>query len=310
MVLLAAPFSAGAQSESKALAALGAEPLPGRTGLEVGDAVMAVLAGAPEFDEAKPYVLVTASGVGRTAAMAAAAALADVELGRSVIVALVPSGASVGELVEPSRLAAVVDLSGAASGDGNRLAVAAVGSSPVWTRILEQSNVPVGLDLELAEAPDLERSVVLGLFERDVPGLEIASPADAASGAEAERVARFVALVVSKASRLEEAPLFSRREVSAAESSPAVARIYTGTIPDYAADVEGLRLSGVIPDGPAAAAGLAAGDVIVALGERVIADVYEYAEALDELAVDEPVTVVYLRDGERRETTLTPIARP
>jgi S1-C subfamily serine protease len=33
--------------------------------------------------------------------------------------------------------------------------------------------------------------------------------------------------------------------------------------PDYATEVEGLRLSGVIEGEPAAAAGLAAGDVIV-----------------------------------------------
>ena len=86
-------------------------------------------------------------------------------------------------------------------------------------------------------------------------------------------------------------------------------RIFTGTIPDYAQEAEGLRLSGVIAGGPAEAAGLTGGDVIVELAGQVIADIYDYTYALDLLKVDEPATVVFVRDSERVESELVPEAR-
>jgi S1-C subfamily serine protease len=86
-------------------------------------------------------------------------------------------------------------------------------------------------------------------------------------------------------------------------------RVFTGTIPDYATQVEGLLLSGVIDGGPAQEAGLRGGDVIVEFAGRKISNIYDYTYALDVVKIGEPVAVVYLREGERRETTLTPRAR-
>ena len=86
-------------------------------------------------------------------------------------------------------------------------------------------------------------------------------------------------------------------------------RIFTGTIPDYATDVKGLLLGGVIGGGPAEQAGLQKGDVIVQIGEQSIANIYDYTYALETLKIGEPVTVVYMRNGEKRETKLTPAAR-
>ena len=40
-----------------------------------------------------------------------------------------------------------------------------------------------------------------------------------------------------------------------------------------------------------------------------IANVYDYTYSLDLMKPDEPVKVLYLRNGEKRETTLTPRAR-
>ena len=86
-------------------------------------------------------------------------------------------------------------------------------------------------------------------------------------------------------------------------------RAYTGTIPDYASEVEGLLLGGVMEGGPAAEAGLQAGDVIVEFAGQKIANIYDYTYALDAVKIDEPIEVVYERDGERHTTTLTPRAR-
>ena len=109
-------------------------------------------------------------------------------------------------------------------------------------------------------------------------------------------------------SQLDEPPLFHGVEPASAESRPA-ARPYTGTIPDYTADVEGLRLDGVLEGGPAQEAGLREGDIIVELAGSAIKDVYDYAKVLDTLQIDQVISVVLLREGERLETELTPRGR-
>src|SRR5258708_34153055 len=87
------------------------------------------------------------------------------------------------------------------------------------------------------------------------------------------------------------------------------ARVFTGTSPDYAAEVKGLLLSGVIGGGPAEQAGLQKGDVIVEIAGQTIANIYDYTYALDVLKNGQPTKVVDVRPGQRKETTLTPGAR-
>ena len=86
-------------------------------------------------------------------------------------------------------------------------------------------------------------------------------------------------------------------------------RLYTGTIPDYASEVDGLLLSGVMGGGPAEKSGLQEGDVIVELAGQSIANIYDYTYALDLLEVGEPTPVVFVRDVDRIETALIPEVR-
>ena len=85
--------------------------------------------------------------------------------------------------------------------------------------------------------------------------------------------------------------------------------MFTGTVPDYTAEVKGLLLGGVVAGGPAEKSGLQKGDVIVEIAGQSIANIYDYTFALELLKVDTPVKVVYMRGGKRIETTLTPTAR-
>ena len=86
-------------------------------------------------------------------------------------------------------------------------------------------------------------------------------------------------------------------------------RAFTGTIPDYTTEVEGLRLSDVIEGGPAEQGGLEGGDVIIEFAGQAITNIYDYTYALEAVKIDVPVKVVFLRDGEQREVTITPTAR-
>ncbi len=203
----------------------------------------------------------------------------------------------------------------------NKLTVQAVGSSDIWPRLIEQSNVPVGFDLQIQEDPYLPTDSS-SFNNAGIPNISMFTgthedyhrPADLPEDINyegLESVARFGALIGYRLANLSEVPAFVQVARSAGQQMGGgdAARAWTGTIPDFGGEVEGLRLGGVMEGGPAAEAGLQQGDVIIEFADQQITNIYDYTYALESVKVDEPVKVVYLRDGERYETVLTPRVR-
>ena len=82
--------------------------------------------------------------------------------------------------------------------------------------------------------------------------------------------------------------------------------VYLGSIPDMgAADVVGMRITGVRADSPADKGGLRGGDVIVEFGGRSVKDIYEYTDALNAFSPGDIVTVIVIRDGARVSLQIT-----
>ncbi|MEK6650694.1 MAG: M28 family peptidase [Bacteroidota bacterium] len=75
-------------------------------------------------------------------------------------------------------------------------------------------------------------------------------------------------------------------------------RTYTGTIPDFGEQTEGMKLAGVREGSPAAKAGLQAGDVIVKFGKVDIKNLYDYTYALGEYKPGDEVSVIVKRGSE------------
>ena len=73
-------------------------------------------------------------------------------------------------------------------------------------------------------------------------------------------------------------------------------KVYVGTIPDYAANVEGLRLNGVSEDSPAQKAGIQGGDIMISFGGRKISNIYDYVYALQEHVPGDVVEVIVKRN--------------
>jgi C-terminal processing protease CtpA/Prc len=202
----------------------------------------------------------------------------------------------------------------------NKLTVQATGSSPAWGKVLEQANVSAGFDLQVQEDP-YQPTDVATFNAASVPSLSFFTgthtdyhkPSDTADKIDYEdldRVADFGAAIVRRIADTEAPPQFTKVEQQMqGGGGRAGVRLFTGTIPDYAGDVKGLLLSGVIGGGPAEQAGLRKGDVIVEIAGQTITNIYDYTYALDVLKIGQPAKVVYLRDGKRLETMLTPAAR-
>jgi S1-C subfamily serine protease len=86
-------------------------------------------------------------------------------------------------------------------------------------------------------------------------------------------------------------------------------RVYLGTIPDYATEVEGVKLAGVRAGGPAEKAVLKGGDIIVSFAGQAVANIYDYTYALDAVKIGMAVPVEVVRDGNRVKLEVVPEGR-
>jgi hypothetical protein len=268
-----------------------------------------------------------ASGV--AAVLEMISALASKERRRDVIVALW-SGEELGVLgsnafvkegpVAVEDLAAYINFDMVGRSRDNKLALRAMGSSSIWPEVVEQANVPVGLDLTVGDDPYLPTDT-LTLNQAEVPSLDFFTgshedyhrPTDDAeliNYEDLDRIVRFGTLVATKVINRDAAPDFLKVEPRTDSGGDRDSvRAFTGTIPDYTTEVEGLLLSGVIEGGPADEAGIQGGDLIVEFGGQTITNIYDYTYALDAVKIGVPVQVVVEREGELIEVTITPRAR-
>ena len=267
-----------------------------------------------------------ASGV--AAVLSAGAELARQDRARGVILAFW-SGEEIGLLgsadfvdsspVRMDQIAAYVNFDMVGRMRDNTLTVQALGSSSIWPDLVEEINESFDFDLQPVSDPYLPTdSSSLNLAA--VPTLALFTgshedyhrPTDDASTVnypDLERVARYGAAIAARLVNDAGAPDFVRVERTGQQGGQMAIRIFTGTIPDYSSEVDGLLLSGVMAGGPAEQAGLREGDIIVELAGHSIANIYDYTFALDLLKVGEPASVGFTRDGERIETELVPRAR-
>lgn len=75
-------------------------------------------------------------------------------------------------------------------------------------------------------------------------------------------------------------------------------RVYVGTVPDFAGDVDGYKLGGVTDGSPAAKAGLKAGDIIIQFGDKKISNIYDFTYAIGNYVPGDKVNVIVKRGNE------------
>jgi len=200
----------------------------------------------------------------------------------------------------------------------NKLTLQGIGSSPAWTKLIEKRNVAAGFDLTLQDDPYLPTDTT-ALYPKGIPVLAFftgshddyhrpTDKADTLNYPGLQRIAQFARGLVLE---LEQAPRPAYAQVAARDAGGGreTLRAYLGTIPDYATEVQGVKLSGVRAGGPADKAGLKGGDIIVEFGGTKVANIYDYTYALDAVKIGQPVTIIVLRNGERVSVSVTPEAR-
>jgi hypothetical protein len=202
----------------------------------------------------------------------------------------------------------------------NKLTIQGVGSSSSWRRLIEKRNVAAGFDLSLQDDPFLPTDTS-AIYPKNIPVLnfftgsheEYHRPADKPDTLNYEglrRVTEFARGIVLDLEKSAERPdyLVVARTDQGAGSRENL-RAYLGTIPDYATEVAGVKLSGVRGGSPAEKGGLKGGDIIVEFAGQKVANIYDYTYALDAAKIGQPVKVKVRRGDEVVEAAVTPEAR-
>jgi len=200
------------------------------------------------------------------------------------------------------------------------LMVLGTGSADEWVHIANGAGYVTGVPVK-AVAGDPGGSDQRSFIEAGIPAVQLftgahtdyhaaTDTADRVDGPGLVKVAsvarEFVAYLAER-----DRPLTARTGAAApAASAPTSGRRASlGAIPDYAFAGPGVRITGAMPNSPAAAAGLQEGDVIVGMDETKLATLAELSAALGARAPGDKVKVRVVRDGAEHVLEATLAAR-
>ncbi len=172
----------------------------------------------------------------------------------------------------------------------NKLTIHGVGSSDIWRKVIQEANVPVGLNLNLQNDSHIPTDTT-SFYTKGVPiisgftGLhsDYHSPTDTIEKINYEALTK-TAKLFSRIIRVLDQSKDTINYI--ADSSPrkqsiGKLRSYLGTIPDYSqTDRKGVLLSGVSKNGPADIAGVKSNDLIISLSGKKIETIYDYTDAI------------------------------
>lgn len=123
-------------------------------------------------------------------------------------------------------------------------------------------------------------------------------------------LATFAVSVVKDLASTPQAPAFDPETAKPPKALGSPMRIAFGTLPDYAANPKGFRITGVSAGGTAEGLGLKGGDIIVEFGGRPIRDIQDYMAALGAFKPGDRVLVRWLRGEEALQAEATLKGRP
>jgi len=183
------------------------------------------------------------------------------------------------------------------------LVVQGIGTAPQWPPLIARLHQPPQFKLALkSEGPG--PSDHSSFYQKNIPVLffftnqhedyhRVTDDAEKINVADEARILRFIAGLVTEIANADSTLHFTKAE----SQQPAVRgfRVSVGTVPDYAAEVEGMKLSGVRQGSPAEKAGLQSGDIIIKFGKFTIKNVYDYTYALGEFSPGQQVPVIVKR---------------
>ncbi|NUO07305.1 MAG: M28 family peptidase [Candidatus Brocadia sp.] len=203
----------------------------------------------------------------------------------------------------------------------NNLVVEGIGSSGIWTRLIEKANVKAGFHLKLIQDP-YQPTDVTAFYPKEIPVIHFFTgvhedynrPTDDPETLNYDglvKITEFSRSMITELAKSPERPNYIKVQQKGEFGKERVSRkSYWGTIPDFTSEsTEGVKINNVKLDGPADKAGMKDGDIVVEIAGKKITNIYDYNYMMDSTGVGKPVEVTVLRDGKREVLTIVPVAR-
>jgi aminopeptidase N len=206
-----------------------------------------------------------------------------------------------------------------------KVSILGTGTADEWQHIFRGASFVTGVESRNVPS-SAEASDQMSFIEKGVPAVQIFTQAhldyhratDTADKVDAAGLVKVATLVKEAVAYLAERPepltvtiagTAAETAAPAPAAAPAGRKVRFGTIPDFAFQGPGAKIDSVAPGSPAEKAGLRQGDVLVRIGEREIASLKDFSEALKTLEAGETVQATVLREGVEVTVPVTVEAR-
>ncbi|TNE35272.1 M28 family peptidase [bacterium] len=197
----------------------------------------------------------------------------------------------------------------------NKLSMQGAGSAENWRKLIEKKNILAGFNIAVSDDPYLPTDAT-SFYKKNVPVIAFFTglhehyhrPSDDYENLNIkgmERIANFSTKIIDDLLNDKTEIKYKKVDMSS-ETNVRGFAVYLGTIPDYVAEVEGVKLSGVRGGGPADKAGVRANDIIVHLAGKDIKNIYDYTNILADLKPGKEYKIEVKRGDKLVTLTIVP----
>jgi aminopeptidase N len=227
------------------------------------------------------------------------------------------------------KMEGVINLDTVGRLGAQKLTALGTGTATEWQHIFRGASFVTGV--ESRNVPEsMESSDQMSFIEKGVPAVQIFTaahadyhrPTDTADRIDVPGLAKVATFVKEGIVYLAERPepltvTIKSAAGPATAAAPAAAqpaaagppgtarRVSFGTVPDFAFEGPGVRVSGLVPDSPAAKAGIKEADTVLTIDGKPIANLQGFSDVLRTLAPGQTVQVVISRAGKQQTVAVT-----
>lgn len=192
-----------------------------------------------------------------------------------------------------------------------QLAVYGTGTSPTWDSLFKKIKKP---SFKYTFDPSgVGPSDHTSFYFKDIPVLHFFTgqhsdyhkPSDDAELINYDGIQDVISLIIQIVSETNKKDKLSFTKTAEDKGDSPRFKVTLGVVPDYLFDGKGMRIDGVRENKPAYRAELKAGDIVIKLGEREVADMMSYMKALSVFDPGDTTTVTVKRGDEEITKTIT-----
>jgi hypothetical protein len=205
-----------------------------------------------------------------------------------------------------------LDMIGRLNPDTKSLMINGTGTSPLWEPVIKELKRPA-LNIT-TDSSGTGPSDQTSFYLKNIPAIHFFTgahadyhkPSDDIEKINAAGEVQILKFIIDLIARLDtEQKLTFLKTKTRSQGSVSSFKVTMGIMPSYGSEVKGLKVDGVTEGKPAHKAGIQSGDIITAIGDFEINDIYSYMDALGKFEKGQTVPVKVTRGNKHLAVDIT-----